>query len=90
MASQSSMNISLPDDMRQWVDDQIKADGFGTASEYVRPLIREAQKRKAREWLDQKLIRALDSGEPAALTPSDWDHVRAAVRERLAAKASSK
>jgi len=38
MAAQSSMNISLPDAMRRWVEAQVEANGFGTASEYFRSL----------------------------------------------------
>ncbi|HEX8365673.1 MAG TPA: type II toxin-antitoxin system ParD family antitoxin [Allosphingosinicella sp.] len=34
------MNISLPDSMKQFVDEQVASRGFGTSSEYVRELIR--------------------------------------------------
>lgn len=34
------MNISLPDSLRTFVDDQVRERGFGTSSEYVRELIR--------------------------------------------------
>ena len=56
MATQSSMNISLPDSMRRWVEEQVETEGFGTASEFFRSLVREAQQRKVHEQLDRKLI----------------------------------
>ncbi len=87
MASQSSMNISLPDTMRRWVEDRVETDGFGTVSEFFRSLVREEQKRRAREQLDCKLIEALDSGDAVEMTSRDWDQIRQTVRERLAAKA---
>ena len=40
-----TMNISLPDTLRDFVDDQIARGGYGTSSEYVRELIRRDQER---------------------------------------------
>ncbi|MBM3554793.1 MAG: type II toxin-antitoxin system ParD family antitoxin [Alphaproteobacteria bacterium] len=37
----STMNISLPDALKSFVDEQVAARGFGTSSEYVRELIRK-------------------------------------------------
>ena len=41
----STMNISLPEDMKSFVDGQVSGRGFGTSSEYVRELIRKEQDR---------------------------------------------
>jgi antitoxin ParD1/3/4 len=84
MPTQTSMNISLPDTLRQWVEERVTAEGYGTASEYFRALIREDQKRNAREDLDRKLIGALESGEATEMTSGDWEHIRSTVRQRLA------
>jgi len=35
----STMNISLPDSLKSFVDEQVKQRGYGTGSEYVRELI---------------------------------------------------
>ena len=40
------MNISLPDTLKSFVDEQVGARGFGTSSEYVRELIRKDQERQ--------------------------------------------
>lgn len=37
------MNISLPDALKSFVDEQVEARGFGTSSEYVRALLRREQ-----------------------------------------------
>jgi len=42
-----SMNISLPDSMRAYVEEQISTYDYSTASEYFRYLIRQDQKRHA-------------------------------------------
>jgi antitoxin ParD1/3/4 len=39
----STMNISLPETLKAFVDDQIAERGYGTSSEYVRELIRKDQ-----------------------------------------------
>jgi antitoxin ParD1/3/4 len=41
----STMNISLPDTLESFVDEQVSHRGFGTRSEYVRELIRKDQDR---------------------------------------------
>jgi antitoxin ParD1/3/4 len=40
------MNISLPDSLKSFVDEQIAARGYSTSSEYVRELIRKDQDRE--------------------------------------------
>jgi len=37
----STMNISLPDSLKSFVDEQVVQRGYGTSSEYVRELIRK-------------------------------------------------
>lgn len=39
------MNISLPDSLKTFVDEQVSRRGYGTSSEYVRELIRKDQDR---------------------------------------------
>jgi antitoxin ParD1/3/4 len=38
-----TMNISLPDTLKTFVDEQVEKRGYGTSSEYVRDLIRKEQ-----------------------------------------------
>ena len=40
------MNISLPDSLKSFVDEQVSERGYGTSSEYVRELIRKDQGRQ--------------------------------------------
>jgi antitoxin ParD1/3/4 len=42
----STMNISLPDSLKAFVDEQVSQRGYGTSSEYVRELIRRDQDRQ--------------------------------------------
>lgn len=42
----STMNISLPESLKAFVDEQVASRGYGTSSEYVRDLIRKDQDRQ--------------------------------------------
>lgn len=41
----TTMNISLPDELKQFVDGRIQAEGYGSSSEYMRELIRRDRDR---------------------------------------------
>jgi antitoxin ParD1/3/4 len=80
------MNISLPEPLKEWVEAQVSTGGFGTASEYVRHLLREEQQRRLREQIDRSLHESLDSGPSTPMTDADWERVRREGRKRIAAK----
>jgi Arc/MetJ-type ribon-helix-helix transcriptional regulator len=46
-----SMNVSLTEPLKQFVDSQISTGRYSSASEYVRELIRNDEKRNAEEHL---------------------------------------
>ncbi|MNT90349.1 Antitoxin ParD4 [compost metagenome] len=72
----STMNISLPDALKSFVDDQVSQRGYGTSSEYVRELIRKDQDRQR---LRDLLLEGAAS-TPAA--PAD-DNYFEALRNRV-------
>jgi antitoxin ParD1/3/4 len=73
----ATMNISLPDEMKAFVEDQAAKRGFGTVSEYVRSILREVQERQAaRERVDALLIAGLESGPATPFTKADWERIR--------------
>jgi len=80
-----SMNISLPEPLKQFVEAQIASGRYSSASEYVRELIRDDEQRRAQEHLEALLLEGLQS-PGSAWTQEDVDHVKKAVRERLLSK----
>jgi len=70
-----SMNISLPEPLKEFVDRQIASGRYSSASEYVRELIREDEKRKAEERLEGLLLEGL-SREEGKLTRRDFAEIR--------------
>jgi len=82
MATLTSMNISLPDTMRTYVEERVNKSGYGNVSEYVRELIRADQKQQAEARLEALLLEGINSGEPIPVTP---EFVKE-FREQLLAK----
>lgn len=59
----ATMNVSLPDDMKNWVEDQTDTGRYSNASDYVRDLIRRDQDRLMKITEMQKLVdEGLSSG----------------------------
>ena len=75
----ATMNISLPDPLKKFVDSRIKRGGYAGASDYVRELIREDQQRLAAEQLRTLIAEGLASGAPAPVDRKYW----AAKRKQL-------
>ena len=72
------MNISLPDSLRTFVDEQVTSRGFGTSSEYVRELIRKDQDRLHLRGL---LLAGAASTPAAPADPAYFEGLRDRVRK---------
>jgi antitoxin ParD1/3/4 len=82
-----TMNISLPDQLKEFVDDQVGSGRYSSVSEYVRGLIRADEKCKAQEKLEAMLMEGIQSGQPTEMTRQDWADIRQeAVRQFEARK----
>ena len=84
-----TMNISLPETLKDFVDQQIAAGRYSTASEYVRELIRNDEKQKAEKQLSTLLREGLQSKE-TELTRDDWKAIRAEAMARVKQTAKHK
>lgn len=72
----STMNISLPETLKAFVDQQVNVRGYGTSSEYIRELIRKDQ--------DIQRLRGmlLDGAGSAATAPVDAGYFQG-LRDRV-------
>ncbi len=77
-----TMNIALPEAMKQFVQKQVERGGYSSVSEYIRDLIRTDQKGRARDALETEVLRGLDSGAATPMNREDWAEIRAKVVER--------
>jgi antitoxin ParD1/3/4 len=77
----STMNISLPDALKAFVDEQVAGRGYGTSSEYVRELIRDDHDRQHLRGL---LLQGASSAPTEPVDGTYFDRLRQRVRSRKA------
>lgn len=75
----ATMNISLPDDLKAFVDAQVAEHAYGSSSEYLRELIR---KQRDVEKLRGLLLDGLNSGPPVPMEAGFFDKLREQARAR--------
>ena len=78
----TTLNISIPDQMKDFVDKQVDERGYESPSDYFQDLLRQEQKRKAEENLEQLLEQGLSSGT-AEMDEEDWAGIRSELNRRI-------
>jgi antitoxin ParD1/3/4 len=79
----TSLNISLPDPLKAYVEERVTSGDFGTPSEFIRNLIRQ-DKDQRRGLLEAELLEALQTKQIAIL-PEELEgrSIVAVLREKL-------
>jgi antitoxin ParD1/3/4 len=85
----TSLNVSLPRELKEFVVREVAAGGYGTASEYIRELLRERAARRERELVDRKILEAL-AGPGREMKPGDWREFRERMRRKIGKGAASR
>ena len=75
----ATMNVSLPDQMKAWVETQADSGRYGNASDYVRDLIRRDQERQEKITEFQRLV---DEGRASGISTRTMDEVWGEARRR--------
>lgn len=78
----TTMNISLPDTLKIFVDTQVQEQGYSTSSEYVRTLIRNDQVKRAEQRLAALMLEGLESGPAISVNETYWNNKREALQQR--------
>lgn len=78
----STMNISLPDSMKRFVDQQVREGDYAGTSDYVRELVRREQRAAAEATLRRLIAEGLASGPAVPLEKTYFDDLRKRVRAR--------
>ena len=79
----TTLNISLPESMRDFISEQVAKGGYRTASEYIRHLICQELERVAKTQLETLLLEGLDSGESIEITDEWWEQKRTELVEKV-------
>jgi antitoxin ParD1/3/4 len=82
----TTVTISLPDSLMQFVDAQVANKGYNDASEYIRSLLHQAQEREADARLEVLLLEGLASGDPIPVDENFWSDLRKEAEQRVEAR----
>lgn len=77
-----TMNISLPEHLKEYVDKQVDSGKYTSVSEYMRELVRLDQKSREREKIEMQVLEGLRSGDTVDLTPKMIEELRRKLRNR--------
>jgi antitoxin ParD1/3/4 len=77
VCAMATMNVSLPERLKDWVEDRVKSGRYANASDYVRDLIRRDQERR------EALVKALIEGEKSGTSKRSVRAIAAAARSKL-------
>jgi antitoxin ParD1/3/4 len=93
-ANTVTMNVSVPQQLKRYVDRKVSSGDYGSASEFVREAIREKRKREeereqAKAVLTAKLLEGLDSGEPIPFDDNYFPEMKRRLKTRAAKRRRS-
>jgi antitoxin ParD1/3/4 len=86
----TTVTISLPESLKEFIDVEVQTKGYGNVSEYVRGLLRAEQAKDADARLEALLLEGLTSGKDVALTKDFWVELKSDAAQILARKKKSR
>lgn len=76
----ATMNISIPDPMKDWVQSQVNTGAYANTSDYVRDLIRQDQYQRSKlEVLQAAITAGIESG----ISDKSFDQIIEQARNKL-------
>jgi antitoxin ParD1/3/4 len=82
----TTVTISLPESLKEFIDSEVQTKGYGNVSEYVRGLLRAAQTKDADARLQALLLQGLTSGKDISVTQDFWKELKVDAAQILARK----
>jgi antitoxin ParD1/3/4 len=76
------MNISLPENLKEFVESRVQSGDYSSVSEFMRTLVRREQKDRDREQLELRILEGLGSGDAVEVTPAMWNELRQRLSKR--------
>lgn len=79
----ATMNVSLPSQMKTWIEEQVATGRYGNSSDYVRDLVRRDQERAAKLAEFDRLVQ---EGINSGISSFSPEEIFAEAKRRVAAK----
>ena len=74
----AQMNISLPDQMKEWIEAQVATGRYASVSDYMRALVRHHMENEGKVRKLEALIQeGIDSGSSGRTVKDIWEEVKA-------------
>lgn len=84
----TALAISLPEDLKEFAEEQASQAGFASVSAYIQALLEE-ERRWSEEQLEAALLKSVENGKRIEVNDAFWKEFRARYRERLKRRAVS-
>ena len=75
-----AVTLTLPNEIQVIVDAAVHEHGFANAAEYLTSLVRQDQKRRAKEQIEALMLAGINSGDDVELTADAWRDLRLNLR----------
>ena len=82
----TTLNVSLPEPLKDYVQERVSEGIYSNPSDFVRSLIRDDMRQSAQRQLETLLLAGINSGDPVPMDAAEWESIRQEVRERIEAK----
>jgi antitoxin ParD1/3/4 len=88
MPKLTSLHVSLPEDLKEFVHQEVSEGGYSTPSDFVRSLLRERREQKLRQGIDANLLSSLET-QAEQVTPEYLASLRRDVKAIIDRKEAS-
>ena len=77
---------ALPEPIRQYIDQQVASGAYVSQIDYICQLVRDAQRRKAKDALKAKVFDNLQNSDVSEMTAEDWAEIRRDLKDKYGPK----
>ena len=78
----ATMNISLPESLRHFIEEEVLEGSYSSTSVYMRDLVRQHRRSKAEAGLQALIAEGLASGSVGQVAPDTFAQMRKGLREQ--------
>ncbi len=82
----TTVEISLPEELKEFVERQVLTGSYRDASDYIQFLLQDARLAQQRTEIDRELrkgVEALERGDASEMSAQDWQRLRTEYRNRI-------
>ena len=77
---------ALPEPIRQYIDEQVPSGAYGSPIDCICGLVRDAQRRAAKDRLKAKVLDTLQNSDLTEMTAEDWAEIRRDLKSKYGPK----